>query len=97
MWRLERDPALSSTFASVTVLESPIDFDTFCRRIERATYLVPRLRHRVKDVPANLAPPAWVDHPDFAIERHVTRATIASPGDTCGAARSGHGGRGHAV
>jgi diacylglycerol O-acyltransferase len=82
MWRLERDPALSSTFASVTVLESPIDFETFCRRIERATYLVPRLRHRVQDVPANLAPPAWVDDPDFAIERHVTRATIAPPGDT---------------
>lgn len=82
MWRLERDPALSSTFASVTVLERPIDFDTFCRRIERASHLVPRLRHRVQDVPAHLAPPAWVDDTDFAIERHVTRTTIGAPGDT---------------
>ena len=37
MWRLEKDPHLSSTFANVTILDRPPDFDRLLRRMERAT------------------------------------------------------------
>ena len=37
MWRLEKDPHLSSTFASVTILDRPPDVDRLLRRMERPT------------------------------------------------------------
>ena len=45
MWRLEKDPYLSSTFGTVSLLDRPPDFD----RLEgayssRATWNIPRLR-----------------------------------------------------
>ena len=29
MWRVEKDPFLTSTFANITVLDRPIDFEAF--------------------------------------------------------------------
>ena len=44
MWRLEKDPYLSSTFADVSMLDRPPDFDRLRARMERAVWTVPRLR-----------------------------------------------------
>ena len=71
MWRLDRDPAMSSTFANVTLLDRAIDVDRFRRRLDRASHLVARLRQRVHETPANLAPPVWVDVAEFDITDHV--------------------------
>jgi diacylglycerol O-acyltransferase / wax synthase len=80
MWRLEKDPHLSSTFANVTVLDRSPDFDEFLRRMERATYAVPRLRQRVQSVPANLSAPMWVDDPNFDLRYHVRHLALPKPG-----------------
>jgi diacylglycerol O-acyltransferase len=80
MWRLEKDPHLSSTFGTVMLLDRPPDFDSFRRRVERATIAVPRLRQRVLPAPANLRPPMWVDDPDFDIDHHVRRIAAPRPG-----------------
>ncbi|MEO6571274.1 MAG: wax ester/triacylglycerol synthase domain-containing protein [Ilumatobacteraceae bacterium] len=80
MWRLEKDPHLSSTFGTVTVLDRAPDFDAFRRRMERAVENVPRLRQRVMPAPANMAPPVWVDDPEFSIDRHVRRIACPKPG-----------------
>jgi len=80
MWRLEKDPYLSSTFGTVTVLDRAPDFDTLRRRMERAVVGVPRLGHRVQASPANLSPPVWVDDPDFDIDWHVRRIACPKPG-----------------
>src|SRR5215207_7229623 len=80
MWRLEKDPHLSSTFGTVMLLDRPPDFDSFRRRVERATMAVPRLRQRVLPAPANLRPPVWVDDPDFDIDHHVRRIAAPRPG-----------------
>ena len=47
MWRLEKDPYLSSTFGTVMVLDRAPDFDSFRRRMERTALAIPRLRQRV--------------------------------------------------
>ena len=47
MWRLEKDPYLSSTFGTVSLLDRPPDFDRLKARMERATWNIPRLRWRV--------------------------------------------------
>lgn len=80
MWRLEKDPHLSSTFGTVTLLDRPPDFDAFRRRMERAVVAIPRLRQRVMPAPANLSPPVWVDDADFDIDVHVRRIACPKPG-----------------
>jgi WS/DGAT/MGAT family acyltransferase len=81
MWTLEKDPALSATFASVTVLDAVPDFERFRRRMIRAVNRIPRLRQRV--VPGGLgrlAPPEWQDDPSFDIDYHVSRMALPAPG-----------------
>ena len=80
MWRLEKDPYLSSTFANVTILDQRPDFDRFLRRMERATWVVPRLRQRVQPAPVNLTAPTWVDDPNFDIRYHVRHISLPKPG-----------------
>lgn len=80
MWRLEKDPYLSSTFGTVMLLDRAPDFDVLRRRMELAAAAVPRLRQRVQPTPANLSPPAWVDDPDFDIDYHVRRVACPKPG-----------------
>ena len=80
MWRLEKDPHLSSTFANVTILDKAPDFDRLLRRMERATYAVPRLRQRVQPAPVNLSAPMWVDDINFDLRYHVRHIALPKPG-----------------
>ena len=80
MWRLEKDPYLSSTFGTVTILDRPPDFDRLRARMERAIPRVPRLRWRVQPSPVNLGAPMWVDDPDFDIDYHVRHIALPKPG-----------------
>lgn len=80
MWRLEKDPHLSSTFGSVTILDRAPDFDSLRRRMDRAVVAIPRLRQRVMPAPANLSPPVWVEDSNFDINMHVRRIACPKPG-----------------
>ena len=48
--------------------------------IEQRLVLVPRYRQKVKNVPAHLARPVWVDDQDFDIGYHVRRSALPKPG-----------------
>jgi diacylglycerol O-acyltransferase / wax synthase len=80
MWRLEKDPHLSSVFANVTILDRPPDFDQLVRRMERASMVVERLRQRVQPMPVNLTAPMWVDDANFDIRYHVRHMALPKPG-----------------
>ncbi|CAB4879825.1 unannotated protein [freshwater metagenome] len=80
MWRMEKDPHLSSTFANVTILDKRPDMDRFLRVMDRATMVVPRLRQRVQSAPANLTAPTWVDDSNFDIHYHVRHLALPKPG-----------------
>ena len=80
MWRLEHDPYLSSTFATVSILDRAPDFDRLRARMERALAFVPRLGWRVQPAPVNLSAPMWVDDPEFDIDYHVRRIALPKPG-----------------
>jgi len=81
MWRLEKDPHLSSTFANISILDRQPDFDLFRRRMERTTLVIPRLRQVVRSVPGLLAPPTWIDDSNFDIDGHVRRVALPEPAD----------------
>ena len=72
MWRLEKDPHLSSTFAAVTILDRPPDFDRLLRANGTGSSRGQRLGQRVQPVPANLTAPTWVD--DTQLRPAIPRA-----------------------
>ena len=80
MWRMDKDPYLSSTFCNITLLDRAPDTDRLRRRLDRATRVVPRLRQRVQSVPGNLTPPMWVDDPNFDLQYHVRHISLPKPG-----------------
>jgi WS/DGAT/MGAT family acyltransferase len=80
MWRLEKDPYLSSTFANITLLDTKPDVDRLLRRMERATHAIPRLRQRVQPAPGGLGNPTWVDDPGFDLRYHVRHIALPKPG-----------------
>ena len=80
MWRLEKDPYLSSTFGTVSILDRPPDVDRLRERMERAVAGVPRLGWRVQPAPADLAAPRWADDLEFDIDYHVRRLALPRPG-----------------
>src|SRR4051794_16517749 len=81
MWRIEKDPHLSSTFGNVTILDTKPDFERIVRRMEHATTIVPRLRQRVQSAPANLSAPMWVNDANFDIRYHVRHLALPKPGN----------------
>ena len=80
MWRLEKDPYLSSTVANITILDKAPNFEHFKARMERAALAIPRLHQRVQSSPANLSAPVWVDDPNFDIDYHVRHIALPKPG-----------------
>ncbi len=50
------------------------------RVIEQRLHLVPPMRQRALRMPFGLHHAAWVDDPDFALDDHLTRASLPSPG-----------------
>lgn len=81
MMTLEQDPHLASGFANVTLLDRPADLEHMRARLLRGAARIPQLRRTVVDDPLRLAPPRWIDDPDFAIERHVRSHTLTGAGD----------------
>jgi diacylglycerol O-acyltransferase / wax synthase len=81
MWTVEKDPALRASFLNITLLDRAPDFERLRGRMQRAVQLIPRLRQRVVSPPARVAPPQWVDDPNFDIDYHLRRIAVASPGD----------------
>jgi len=79
MWRMEKDPYLSSTFANVTILDRAPDMDLLRSRMARTALVVPRLRQRVLPAPANMAPPIWVEDPNFELDHHLRHIALPKP------------------
>src|SRR5688500_18611111 len=80
MWQAERDPLLRTAFSSVTFLGHAPDIDGFRERMARAVRVIPRLGHRVVDVPAGLGPPLWARADDFDLHYHVRHMALPAPG-----------------
>jgi diacylglycerol O-acyltransferase len=82
MWRADADPHTRSAGVFVEILEHEPDWDRYVEALERSTRLVPRLRERIVEPALPLVAPAWSTDEEFAIEHHVSRARIPTPGTT---------------
>ncbi|MGI9577851.1 MAG: wax ester/triacylglycerol synthase domain-containing protein, partial [Microthrixaceae bacterium] len=71
MWQLEKNPALSNTFANITVLDRAPNAPVLVDRMTRAIDKVPKLRQRAVEPAGRLTNPQWVTDADFDIHHHI--------------------------
>ena len=80
MWNIEKDPWLNPNGAMISILDRPLDVDTFTERIRYAVSEIPRLRERVVPAFGRLAPPTWATDPEFDFDFHVRHVSLPAPG-----------------
>ncbi|MGZ4616376.1 MAG: wax ester/triacylglycerol synthase domain-containing protein, partial [Actinomycetes bacterium] len=77
----DEDPRASLAIGSLAVFEGPAPaFEDFVRTIAGRLPLIPRYRQKLRTVPLDLAPPAWVDDVDFDLRWHVRNTALPAPG-----------------
>lgn len=75
------DPTASLAIGSFAVFEGPApDFEEFVDTIAGRLPLLPRYRQKLRQVPFDIAPPAWVDDPDFDVRWHIRNTALPAPG-----------------
>ena len=80
MWTVDRDPVLSATFGSITVLDRYPDMARMTARMGRAMAAAPRLRQRIVDSPNPFTTPQWCDDPDPDTDHHLRQVSLPAPG-----------------
>ncbi|MGI9133689.1 MAG: wax ester/triacylglycerol synthase domain-containing protein, partial [Rhodoferax sp.] len=80
MWLAEADPRLRTTVTGVMVLDRAPDWQRLVDGHQRMVNAVVRLRQRVLEPALGLGLPQWVDDPDFQLQYHLRRQTLAAPG-----------------
>ena len=77
----DEDPTTSMAIGSMAVFAGPApSFEEFVRHIESRLPEIPRYRQTLRTVPLDLAPPAWVDDPDFDVRWHIRHTALPAPG-----------------
>lgn len=75
------DATASLAIGSFAIFEGPAPpFEDFLQTIGGRLPLVPRYRQKLRRVAFDLAPPAWVDDPDFDIRWHIRNTALPAPG-----------------
>jgi WS/DGAT/MGAT family acyltransferase len=79
MWNIEKDPLLRSTIVTVLLFDRSPDWDILVDRIERGSWLIPRMRQRVATPVLRLGPPQWSGDPHFDLSYHLRRVRACEP------------------
>jgi WS/DGAT/MGAT family acyltransferase len=79
MWNIEKDPLLRSTIVTVLLLDRAPDWDRLVEKIERGTWMIPRLRQRIATPLLRMGPPQWSGDPHFDLRYHLRRVKVCEP------------------
>src|SRR5881394_1412611 len=79
MWGIEKDPLLRSTITAVAVVDTTPDPARLREKVLRGVAQIPRLRQRAVPSAAGVAPPRWLDDPNFDLDYHLR--WIKAPGE----------------
>lgn len=78
----DSDRHVSLAVGGISVIEGPLpDDDVLTAGIAERILKVPRFRQVLRTHPFDLAPPEWVDAPNFDVSHHIHRAALPHPGD----------------
>ena len=81
MWNLEKNPALSNTFANVTLMDRAPDRARFVEKMSVAVHKVPKLRQRPVQPLGKLSNPVWEFDPDFDLHHHLRWVNLGGEAD----------------
>ena len=81
MWNIEKDPLLRSTIVTVLFFDRAPDWATLVARIERGSWLIPRMRQRVATPLLRMGPPHWSGDDHFDLSYHLRRVRACEPTD----------------
>jgi diacylglycerol O-acyltransferase len=77
----DEDPNCSLAIGAIAVFKGPTPaFEDFVRAIDGRLALLPRYRQKLRTVPFDLGPPAWVDDPRFDVRWHIRNTALPAPG-----------------
>jgi diacylglycerol O-acyltransferase / wax synthase len=79
MWNIEKDPLLRSTIVTVLLLDRAPDWTRLVEKIERGTWLIPRLRQRIATPLLRMGPPQWSGDANFDLRYHLRRVRVCEP------------------
>ncbi|MGZ4689763.1 MAG: wax ester/triacylglycerol synthase domain-containing protein [Acidimicrobiia bacterium] len=79
MWNIEKDPLLRSTIVTVLLLDQAPDWERLVEKIERGTWLIPRLRQRIATPLLRMGPPQWSGDANFDLRYHLRRVRTCEP------------------
>jgi Uncharacterised protein family (UPF0089). len=79
MWNIEKDPLLRSTIVTVLFFDQAPDWPTLVARIERGSWLIPRMRQRVATPLLRMGPPHWSGDAHFDLMYHLRRVRVCEP------------------
>jgi diacylglycerol O-acyltransferase len=79
-WLLDKVPDLRSTAGALAVLERAPTRQRIREEFDRLSGVLVRMRQRVVEVPLGLAPPEWVEDPQFDRDYHVRFVAIGGSG-----------------
>ncbi len=82
MWNIEKDPWLDPSGAMITLLDRPVDWEQFRRRMRVAAAEISRLHERVVSPLGRLRSPVWEPDTEFDFDHHVRRVALPAPGGT---------------
>jgi diacylglycerol O-acyltransferase / wax synthase len=78
-WSMDKIPELRSTIGALVLLERAPTRERMRAEFERLSHALPRLRQQVVEVPWALAPPEWVDDPQFDLDYHLRYVAVPAP------------------
>ncbi len=79
-WSLDRVPELRSTIGALMILGRRPAPEEMRAAMARLASEMPRLRQQVVEAPCNLAPPEWLDDPQFDLDYHLRTIAVPAPG-----------------
>ncbi|HEX7408161.1 MAG TPA: wax ester/triacylglycerol synthase family O-acyltransferase [Candidatus Binatia bacterium] len=79
-WLLDKIPDLRSTIGALLILERVPARQRIHEEFERLSGQLVRMRQRVAEVPFGLAPPEWIEDPQFDCDYHLRYLAAPAPG-----------------
>jgi diacylglycerol O-acyltransferase / wax synthase len=78
-WLMDRIPEMRSTIGALVIVERSPSRQRMYQEFERLSCQLPRMRQRVVEVPFGLAPPEWIEDPQFDLDYHLRTVSIPEP------------------
>ncbi len=80
-WSMDKIPEMRSTIGALVILGGVPSRERMRQHFERLSHSLVRMRQRVVEVPFALAPPEWVEDPQFDLDYHLRTLAVPQPCD----------------